>query len=134
MSNNQTTTNTDQVFKWLGIIWSVIAFVLVIAFFAGGEWQDWQKVKSIVQSKDWDKISSQLNEIDQLKENSEALEHRISGIRLRAVDAGTDTFGCGGEGKAEAGTLKVMHGSRDGTSCSVTNVNYYKELILDIPD
>jgi len=67
MSNNQSSKNVDQVFKWLGIIWSVIVFVLVIAFFAGGEWQSWQKVKSIILGRDWDEISIQLTEINNLQ-------------------------------------------------------------------
>lgn len=42
-------------------------------------------------------------------------------------------WACGGEHKEAPDNLFVMYGSRDGTSCRVQNINYYKEIALSIP-
>jgi hypothetical protein len=34
-----------QILQLLGVIWSVVAFVIVAVFFMGGEWQRWTEVK-----------------------------------------------------------------------------------------
>ncbi|ANB22177.1 hypothetical protein A6K25_13375 [Alteromonas stellipolaris] len=62
------------------------------------------------------------------------LNRRIDGIRLRAEHSNIGEFGCGGTSKVEKDTLTVMYGSRDGTSCGVSNQNFYKQLSLSIPD
>jgi hypothetical protein len=62
------------------------------------------------------------------------LSARLDGIRLQAKDAGASApYGCGQTQKSEPTTLTVMYGIRDGTSCGIMNVNYYKELSLDVP-
>jgi hypothetical protein len=62
------------------------------------------------------------------------LETRVNGIRLSAKDYGTSpTYGCGNAQRAEPTSLVVMYGIRDGTSCGVPNVNYYKEITLEVP-
>jgi hypothetical protein len=62
------------------------------------------------------------------------LKERLDGIRLVAKDASTSPeYGCGGSQRAEPETLTVMSGLRDGTSCRVGNLNYYKELALVVP-
>lgn len=69
-----------------------------------------------------------------LREMIEATNARIDGITLEAVDAGTSAgYGCGGSDYAETDTLTVMYGLRDGTSCGVQNINYYKKLQLNVP-
>lgn len=63
-----------------------------------------------------------------------ALAKRLDGLRLVAKDAGTSPeYGCGGAQQAEPETLTVMSGLRDGTSCRIPNINYYKELVLEVP-
>ncbi len=60
---------------------------------------------------------------------------RISGIKLEAPEfAVTQSFSCGGQSIVGDGPdLWVMYGSRDGTSCGVQNVNWYKRLRLTVP-
>jgi hypothetical protein len=38
----------DKLLKTLGVAWSVITFVIVVAFFLGGEWNDWKEIKEKV--------------------------------------------------------------------------------------
>ena len=55
----------DKVLKILGIVWSVIAFVAAVAFFAGGEWQAWQRVRDrVLEHPDVD-VSSQVKSIEE---------------------------------------------------------------------
>ena len=64
----------------------------------------------------------------------DTLTRRLEGIQLVARDAGTSPqYGCGGTQQAEPNTLTVMSGLRDGTSCKVPNINYYKEFELKVP-
>jgi hypothetical protein len=35
----------DDILKYLGIAWSVVAFVAVVAFFAGDHWTTWKEVR-----------------------------------------------------------------------------------------
>lgn len=42
----------DKVFKWLGIIWSILAFIAATAFFLGGEWEAWKEMKVLVLKKE----------------------------------------------------------------------------------
>ena len=35
----------DTIWKYLGIAWSIIAFVAVAAFFFGGQWTTWNKMR-----------------------------------------------------------------------------------------
>ena len=59
---------------------------------------------------------------------------RIDGIRLKVVSTSVSAEqGCPFTQTADPKNLIVMYGSRDGTSCKVTNQNYYKELGLEIP-
>ena len=59
---------------------------------------------------------------------------RIDGIRLKVVATSTSPEqGCPFNQAADPKNLVVMYGSRDGTSCRVPNMNYYKELALDVP-
>ena len=39
-------SNLDKTLKYLGIAWSLVAFVAAIAFFFGGQWQEWQKIRA----------------------------------------------------------------------------------------
>jgi hypothetical protein len=62
------------------------------------------------------------------------LTARVDNIRLVAREARpSPTYGCGGTQRAEPNSLQVMSGLTDGTSCGVLNVNYYKELSIDVP-
>ncbi len=38
----------EKTLQYLGIAWSIIAFVAALSFFFGGEWNDYQKIKEIV--------------------------------------------------------------------------------------
>ena len=38
----------ERLLKVLGIVWGIGSFVAAVAFFAGGEWQEWTKVKNFV--------------------------------------------------------------------------------------
>ena len=96
-------------------------------FYSGGEWEIWQKIKKTVSDND-------LSSISEMKYKLNLLEKRINGIKLIAKDAGTQDYGCGQARKADSNTLKVMSGLRDGTGCQIGNLNYYKELILIVPE
>ena len=37
----------DKILKYIGIAWSVVAFVAVAAFFFGGQWSDWQEIRRL---------------------------------------------------------------------------------------
>jgi uncharacterized membrane protein YidH (DUF202 family) len=63
------------------------------------------------------------------------LSNRIDGIRLTATQAApSEPYACGGTQRTESTTLTVMAGLRDGTSCGVQNINYYKEFRLVVPN
>jgi hypothetical protein len=62
------------------------------------------------------------------------VNQRISGITLTAVPVKNGIFGCGQESKAEPDDLVFLYGTRDGTGCSVGNVDYFKQLRLNIPE
>jgi hypothetical protein len=36
----------DQIWKWLVYLWAIVSFVVVVAFFFGGEWARWQEISS----------------------------------------------------------------------------------------
>jgi nanoRNase/pAp phosphatase (c-di-AMP/oligoRNAs hydrolase) len=74
------------------------------------------------------------SEIQELKLQIAKLNERVGGIRLVAKDAGTYDFACSGQHVDRPDSLIVMYGSRDGTGCSVRNLNYMKELNLSIPN
>ena len=38
-------SNLGNAWKYFSIIWSVVAFIAVAAFFFGGQWQDWNKIE-----------------------------------------------------------------------------------------
>lgn len=38
----------EKLLQVLGVAWSVVAFLVVAAFFFGGEWNDWQEIKQKV--------------------------------------------------------------------------------------
>ncbi|MCG7941451.1 MAG: hypothetical protein N0C88_21750 [Candidatus Thiodiazotropha lotti] len=64
----------------------------------------------------------------------ESAHSRINGVRLHVTRKSVSPqFACGGEQKENGNNLMVMYGSRDGTSCGVHNLNYYKEIGLSIP-
>lgn len=61
------------------------------------------------------------------------MNNRISGIVLTESDPITlQEFGCAGQAIAPK-PLQVMYGTRDGTSCNVTNLNWVKTLGVSIP-
>lgn len=84
------------------------------------------------------KWSSEIQErIDDLEKALDVtrknLNDRISGIRLVESDQKElPAFSCGGQAVAPA-SLQVMYGSRDGTSCSIPNINWVKTLSVQIP-
>lgn len=43
----------DRILKFLGVAWSIVAFIAAAAFFIGGEWQNWNTVKSRVLDTEW---------------------------------------------------------------------------------
>lgn len=74
-------------------------------------------------------------DLSEIRTEMARIESRINGIRLLADDAGTSApYGCGSEERSGANTLTVMYGLRDGTSCRVSNINYYKQLRLEVPE
>ncbi|MBB4080538.1 hypothetical protein GGR28_003172 [Lewinella aquimaris] len=101
--------------------------------------QSEQKLASyrMSQEKEFDKyISSQKDSIvikNELRNAANILNNRISGIRLSAEDAGTAEYSCGEQHLRTPTSLTVMYGLRDGTSCDIRNINYYKRLLLHIP-
>jgi len=38
----------EKLLQTLGVIWSIIAFLIAAAFFFGGEWNDWKEMKQKV--------------------------------------------------------------------------------------
>lgn len=38
----------EKLLQALGIVWSIIAFIIAVAFFFGGEWNDWKEIKQKV--------------------------------------------------------------------------------------
>jgi len=69
-----------------------------------------------------------------LRESVGNLNRRVDGIRLTVTGTSTSPeFACGGQHAAEPNTLTVMYGSKDGTSCGVHNINYYKQLAIEVP-
>jgi hypothetical protein len=80
-------------------------------------------------------IAAQLSEISaRIESSNEALNRRISGIKLNVSAARTlPKFACGGQAVAESNGLEFMYGSRDGTGCGVQNANWVKTIGLEIP-
>ena len=125
--------NIAKTLQFLGVAWSVVAFVLATTFFLGGEWQRWLDVKAAVLSPS-PKPPLDIASIENLRERLDLIDDRIDGISLVAIDRGVSPeYGCGGEQFTTANSLVVMHGLQDGTSCGVANVNYLKEFQLQIP-
>ena len=72
--------------------------------------------------------------LSSFREALQKTNDRISGIKLAVVSTSTSPdFGCGVTQVAEQKRQNVMYGSRDGTSCKIPNVNYYKEIGLRVP-
>lgn len=69
-----------------------------------------------------------------LRDSLGSLNSRISGVSLAERGPFTSQpFGCGGTTERPAGQFNFMVGSKDGTSCGVPNVDYYKSLTLSVP-
>lgn len=69
----------------------------------------------------------------QLEKKSLALNARISGIKISSSESkALPAFACGGNA-ISGQPLEFLHGSRDGTSCGVTNVNYVRTIGLEVP-
>ena len=72
--------------------------------------------------------------VETLTGKVEALQARINGIKLQvtAADLGNE-YACG-QNDQGPGDFYFMVGLRDGTSCNVTNVHWYRELSLVVPN
>ena len=71
-----------------------------------------------------------------LQTETKLINQRISGIKLVEGKLDQVNFACGGTSKAPSfsNSVSVMYGSRDGTSCGVQNINFYKELKVHVPN
>jgi len=83
-------------------------------------------------------LKSRLGEVafiaDAASKASASAHSRLNGIALTANSTSqSPSFGCGEEQKAAPNNLTVMYGSKDGTDCSVHNVNFYKTFNLRVP-
>lgn len=124
-------SSIEKILKFMGFAWSILAFVLLVAFIAGGEYKDWQAIKRKVLTEDGGQAKGSLAELDG---KITALEHRIDGIKLVATEtSGNNDYACGETNKSEPNSLVFMSGLTDGTSCKVRNNNFYKRLDIVIP-
>lgn len=104
-----------------------------MGFSFGGEWPRWNAVKASVLGSDRETAS--IGDVAELSEKLAAINQRIDGIKLIAVDQGGSLeYGCGGTQTTTPSSLVVMHGLRDGTSCGTTNINYLKEIQIVVPE
>ncbi len=73
--------------------------------------------------------------VDVVKNRVNDAHSRISGLALKA-DGTKDgpSWDCGKEDRTDANDLYFMYGFRDGTSCNVRNIAYYKRIALTIPE
>lgn len=76
----------DKTLKVLGVVWSVIAFIVIAAFFFGGEWNDWKEIKrkvlvedSATNSLSVSGIEISNGQLNKLKGNLEVPENRWDG-------------------------------------------------------
>lgn len=74
----------DSIFKWLGITWSVIAFLAVAVFFLGGEWEHWRNVKETVLQLDkvvsHDELNNALSKLGTGKRDDPAFGNAVTAV------------------------------------------------------
>lgn len=119
-------------FMWFSLMLGVLTGAAQLGEVALKSWLSTREVVVAADGKlDANAVQQSLTS---MREHIAQLNRRMDGIRLTVASTSTSPeFGCGGQQMSESDTLTVMYGSRDGTSCKVPNLNYYKQLALEVP-
>jgi hypothetical protein len=96
-----TAAQIDYSFKILGIVWSIVAFVVAAVFFLGGEWTRWDTVKKTVLDEAGKARSQQISGIPtatekvlEVKGNLEVPNNRWDGEEATRRALRTSMFRC----------------------------------------
>lgn len=77
----------EKLLQILGVAWSIVAFLVVAAFFFGGEWKDWKEIKQKVLVENATSSSPTMpagievsnDQLNKLKGNLEVVSNRWDG-------------------------------------------------------
>jgi hypothetical protein len=100
--------------------------------FAGHDWNEVNSLRTRIEALE-KQITAQATLIAANKSSSASAHDRIGKISLGVAENHQGDFNCGHEHKMGPADSWVMYGSRDGTSCGVQNICYYKRLVVNIP-
>lgn len=82
----------QKILTILGVVWSIIAFIAIAAFFVGGEWAEWKKVKAHISHSAVDgepqKLDASLSFGEkQIKELGQSYVAKTNGFVIATVES-----------------------------------------------
>lgn len=96
--------------------------------------RDFEKLKRDLDREPKDVSRELSRELMKVNEKVDKAHTRIDGLKLKAGNPTKSLpWDCGKEEMEDPNNLRVMYGLRDGSGCKVQNINFYKELSLEIP-
>lgn len=96
--------------------------------------RDYENLKREFDRQPKDAAKELARELAKIDDKVDKAHSRIDGLKLKAGNPTKSLpWDCGKEEKEDPNNLRVMYGLRDGSGCKVQNVNFYKELSLEIP-